>query len=371
MSFSDINTLINIFNYGSFQDEIQPFFGNVKNFIKYVKQNDYLDELDISMIPEGDYDEELFDYLIEVGLFNDLSYKDIPDGFKNLYLLHGLEHNYEKTVILITDEMITDVSIRPDGFYLRLSDREELSEFFCKSSRRGEGDPETIAKIVLSDDYYDYYDNFYSRKPSEVIDVLSEDNIIKLKDIIYSKIKDTEFSVSDFNSSWFEKLSEEQGNDGFFKINPENLNDLLKNDKAIDELMKFGELETIGDELNNIYNDSEKYAYESELYNLVYDGLSQFFIGNVIEEPIIKNEKPSFVPYIKLHDFIYNIKIFLNENKFSTYNDSVLEYYSSYTSLIKGMFYEKLIECIDFRSPDYADWTLTKKYVNELFVDHF
>jgi hypothetical protein len=34
------------------------------------------------------------------------------------------------------------------------------------------------------------------------------------------------------------------------------------------------------------------------------------------------------------------------------------------------MIYNDDIECIDFRIPEYPDWTLTKKNINEMFHDY-
>lgn len=364
MSFSKIEKLIELFNDGYFEDEIKPFFGNIINFFKYVKSNNSLEDIDLSMTPDHDFNDTLFDFIVENNLLTTLEYRDIPDELKNSFLLYGLEHDYERTVIFITDQLITDISIRPDGFYQNLRDRSEVSELFCEF--RSEN-PKHIAELVLSEDYNDWYDNFYGHSPYETIEVLDEKNLNSLKESVYKKFSDQEFSIVDFNSSWFEDLSDSQNGEGFFKILPENLNDLFNNKDAINELLN-DHFDDLASELSSLYSISENMSYESEVSSLVYDGLTEFYEGNFIESYSSTNKRP--LTEIKVNDFIGIIKIFLNENKYSGYNDSTLDYYGDYTSLLIGMFENDLLECISFRIPDYPDSTLTKKFINEYFNDY-
>jgi hypothetical protein len=58
---------------------------------------------------------------------------------------------------------------------------------------------------------------------------------------------------------------------------------------------------------------------------------------------------------------------FLNEYK--GYTDT-LEYYGNYTEMMKQLFNDGTYEHIDFRIPEYADWSLIDKYINEFFPDY-
>ena len=367
--------LVNVFNDGNFESEIKPYFNDIMTFFKFINKYGLLYELDINNIPYNDISNEVFDYLEDNGILSNFDYDSIPEAFKNNYLIHGLEHNYEDTIKYITSELLTDVQIRPDGFYLYLgNDRDELASFFCGSSRR-DVSAEDVAKQVFSEDGLgnDWYFDV-DTKPSDVIDDLDEQNTIHLKDVIFKEIGNVELSLEDYDSDFFESLSQEQGTEGYFKIGPEDLNELIKDSDAINELCKK-DLSELGQELQSVYWNAYNSAYENEVYELVYDGLDEYFEGKIDEVPkeITKSDGKKvtkYLNYIKIRDFVGNISLFLENNKGQSYSDSFLEYFGSYSSLMKQLIYDQDYECIDFRTPDYPDWSTTQKYINEMFRDY-
>ena len=375
MSLDRVKNLIESFNDGEYEDEIKPYFNTLINFFKFIKKYNLLEELDLREIPPDDFSNELFDYLVENGIMDNLDYNSVPEEFQNNYLLHGLEYNYENTVKYITSNILGDVEIRPDGFYLYLgNDRDELASFFCGSSRR-DSSPEDVAKRVFSDEGLGhdwYFDN--DTHPSEVIDDLDEKNTIHLKDAIFKEIGNVELSLEDYSSDFFESLSEEQGTEGYFKIQAEDLNELIKDSDAINELCK-NDLSELGQELKSIYWNAYNSAYENEIYKLVYDGLDEFFEGKIDEVPKETTKSDgkkvtTYLNYIKIRDFVGHISLFLENNKGQSYSDSYLDYFGSYTTLMKQLIYDDEFDCIDFRTPDYPDWSTTQKYINEMFDDY-
>ena len=372
MNLDKVRNLIQLFNDGEYEDEIEPYFNNLLNFFNYVKKYGLLDEIDLDMIPDSEYTEEVISYIFDNNLLPSSSYNNIPDEFKNLYLLRGLEDDYESTVVFITNELLTDVNIRPDGFYLRLTDREELVRFFCKNTRNSSS--RDVALKVLSGDDYDTYTSYYRKKPSEVLDDLDESNITRLKDIVYKKIGNVEFSLNDYHSDFFDFLSEEQGIPGYFRIRAEDLNDLFKDSESFDEIME-GEMEELSDELSNLYNNAENSAFADELYSLVYNSLEEYFSGKIDEVPreVTRTDGSKITrydSYIKIKDFIGLVKQFLNENKIIHYNDSNLEYFGNFTDFMVHMMKEELIECLSIYYPEYPDWSLTQKNLNSMFNDY-
>ena len=375
MSLERVKNLIESFNDGEYEDEIKPYFNTLINFFKFIKKYNLLEELDLREIPPDDFSNELFDYLVENGIMDNLDYNSVPEEFQNNYLLHGLEYNYENTVKYITSNILGDVEIRPDGFYLYLgNDRDELASFFCGSSRR-DTSPEDVAKQVFSDEGLGndwYFDN--DTKPSDVIDDLDEKNTIHLKDAIFKEIGNVELSLEDYSSDFFESLSEEQGTEGYFKIQAEDLNELIKDSDAINELCK-NDLSELGQELKSIYWNAYNSAYENEIYELVYGGLDEYFEGKIDEVPKETTKSDgkkvtTYLNYIKIRDFIGHISLFLENNKGQSYSDSYLDYFGSYTTLMKQLIYDDDFDCIDFRTPDYPDWSTTQKYINEMFDDY-
>ena len=375
MSLERVKNLIESFNDGEYEDEIKPYFNTLINFFKFIKKYNLLEELDLREIPPDDFSNELFDYLVENGIMDNLDYNSVPEEFQNNYLLHGLEYNYENTVKYITSNILGDVEIRPDGFYLYLgNDRDELASFFCGSSRR-DSSPEDVAKQVFSDEGLGndwYFDN--NTKPSDVIDDLNEKNTIHLKDAIFKEIGNVELSLEDYSSDFFESLSEEQGTEGYFKIQAEDLNELIKDSDAIDELCK-NDLSELGQELKNIYWNAYNSAYENEIYKLVYDGLDEYFEGKIdeVSKETTKSDGKkvtTYLNYIKIRDFVGDISLFLENNKGQSYSDSYLDYFGSYTTLMKQLIYDDEFDCINFTTPDYPDWSTTQKYINEMFDDY-
>jgi hypothetical protein len=375
MSLDRVKNLIESFNDGEYEDEIKPYFNNIITFFKFINKYNLLEELDLREIPPDDFSNELFDYLVDNGIMSNLDYNSVPEEFMNYYLLHGLEHNYEDTIKLITSDLIQDVKIRPDGLYLYLgNDRDELASFFCGSSRR-DVSPEDVAKQVFSEEglgdnwHFDAY-----TKSSDVIDDLNEKNTIHLKDAIFKEIGNVELSLEDYSSDFFESLSEEQGTEGYFKIQAEDLNELIKDSDAINELCK-NDLSELGQELKNIYWNAYNSAYENEIYELVYDGLDEYFEGKIDEVPKETTKSDGkkvtkYLNYIKIRDFVGNISLFLENNRGQSYSDSYLDYFGSYTTLMKQLIYDQDYECIDFNTPDYPDWSTTQKYINEMFDDY-
>ena len=373
MSLERAKNLVQSFNDGDYDDDIEPYFNTLMNFLNFVKKYGLLDELDLGQISSREFDDELFNFFEENGIVSNMDYDSMPEEFKNHFLLYGLENNYEDTMWFITNNLITDVIIRPDGFYLRLRDREELEILFC-GGRRDEG-ARGAAKLVLSEDglgHEWYYDN--SVKPHQVVEELDDTNITALKDIIFKEIGDIELSLEDYNSDFFEELSEEQGTEGYFRIRAQDLNGLVSNESAFNELCE-SELDDLGQNLKSLYWNSENQSYEDEVYDLVYNGLDEYFEGKIDDVPkeVTRTDGSKvtrYDSYIKIRNYQNIIKTFLENNKGGAYSDSHLEYYGGLTSLLTGMINNDEMDCIDFRVPDYPDWNRTRKNINENFSEY-
>jgi hypothetical protein len=368
MSLQRAKNLVDIFNNGDFNDDIEPYFNDYITFFNFVKKYGLLDELDLGQVGYRDWDDNIINYLDENGVLSNLSYDDAPEELKNVLLLRKLDEDYENTILFIINNLLTDVEIRNDGFYLFLKNREELANFYCGSSGRREG-VRSVAKQVFGEDGldYGYYDS--SSKPYETVTELDDTNLTKLKDIIYKEVGNAELSLDNYDSDFFESLSEEQGTPGYFRIRPEDLNDLLKDTDATNELF-YKDLEEIGQELKSLYFNAENSAYESEIYDAIYGGLDEFFEGKIDEVPIESNGKTRYFQYIKIRDFVKEIKEFLYHNKGKTYSDSFLEYYGTYSEFLVGLINDDIIECIDVRIPDYPDYSMTQKNINDFFNDY-
>jgi hypothetical protein len=373
MSLEVANDLVIKFNNGDYVDDIEPYFNDILSFFRYLKKYNILDEIELGNIPSRDFDEELWEFVVENGLISNSDYNYLPEEFKNYFLLYELENNYEWVMEYITNNLITDVDKREDGFYLYLKDKEDLSNLFCGSNR--DGGARYVAKMVLSEDglgHEWYFD--YNRKPFDTIDELDETNLTTLRDVIFKEIGNKELSLEDYDSDFFESLSEEQGTEGYFRITAEDITDLLKDQDAINELCK-NDLDELGSNLISVYHWAENGAYEDEVYDYVFGGLEEYFEGRIDDVPreVTKTDGSKvtrYDQYIKIRDFQSIIKTFLEDTKGEVYNDSHLDYYGNFIELLVGMINNDEVECINFRVPEYPDWSRTTKNINEMFNDY-
>jgi hypothetical protein len=91
MSLESAKNLLKSFNDGDYYEDIEPYFNTVVNFLNFIKKYGLLDDLSLGELPSREFDEELFQYLVDNGIVTNLDYDTMPEEFKNLYLLHGLE----------------------------------------------------------------------------------------------------------------------------------------------------------------------------------------------------------------------------------------------------------------------------------------
>ena len=244
---------------------------------------------------------------------------------------------------------------------------------FCGSNRGGGA--RYVAKMILSEDGlgHDWYFDDYIT-PHRVVDELDDANITSLKDIIFKEIGDVELSLDDYDSDFFSELSEEQGTEGYFRIRAQDLEGLVKDESAFNELCR-NDLDELGSNLRSLYWNSENSAYEDEVYDLVYNGLEEYFEGRISEVPreVTRTDGSKITrydQYIKVRDFQNIITTFLESNKGGYWNDSHLEYFGGLVTLMVGMMNNDEMDCIDFRVPDYPDWDRTRRNINELFNDY-
>ena len=361
----NIEDLVDSFNGEKYEEDIQPYFNDITNFLKYANKYGFIDDLDLYFIPNDEF-EDVLPYLEELGKVGDLDYDSVPDGFKNILLLHQLENNPQETLNYVMKNLVTDVHLMNGGYYLHISDRDELAKLFRDGTAR------SYAEAVLGEDawepYYDTVNNVYD----DVIDDLNEKNINNLSEYIIKHIGGQELSTDDYHDDLFHTFSDEQGTDGTFQITVENVMRLINDKTAMMEMLN-GKLDVLENELSSLHTNSYNGAYESEIYDDVWGELSRYFVPSSWETVTTERSdgKKVYHEYIKIHDFQQVIYDFIYTNKtYAHYNDGTLEYYGQYVDVIKAMMEDGGYSWLDFRTPDYPDWGLTKKYINDSFNDY-
>jgi hypothetical protein len=328
---------------------------------------------------EGNWDEvgsyfnddfSLFlDYLEKNGLEGELDYESVDDDWQNIILLRKLEKYPQETLKYICDNIITDVYPMDGGYYLYLRDRTELAVLFDNSGR--DTTPRNVAENVLGEDYWEPYWDTTDDVYRDVIDDLNGENLQHLANYIVKNIGDQELPLDDYEDALFHQFSEEQGTEGVFKITSENVMKFIKDEEAMKEMFKK-DLDELKSELYSIHNNAYNGAYTDEIYNNVWNELSEYFEPKSWKY----NEKESYdgkkiqQEYIKINDFYSDIYTFLSENEDKQWSDQSLSYWGSYTGFVSNMMDNGERDWLSFRIPDYPDWTRIKKNINDIFVDY-
>lgn len=367
---ASLDNFIDWFHSGYDEDyeKVLKVFKKTRNFLKLVANRGMQDKIDISYIPSKEFknDPELFNFLTQNGFLDDTNYNDIEDSLKNYYLIWLIEKDVNQGLKFICDNILSDVEIRSDGYWLKLAGREELAEFFRSYSR--ETSPEDVAKQVFSEEGLDYgrfwdtTDDVYA----DVIEVLDDSNIEILKKYIMEHLGNKDLNIEEYGADFFHELMKSQGREDFFQITDNDVKNLIDDSEAMNELLK-GDLNDLKSELYSVHNNAYNNAYESEIYDLVMEGLGEFFSSRIDEVQKQVGDKTRYIPYIKISDLYSNVMVFLDEYK--GYTDT-LDYLGSYTEMMKQLFNDGSYEPIDFRIPEYADWSLIDKYINEFFPDY-
>ena len=356
----DLKRIIQNFNDGDW-DDVSPIFNRkITTFLKFLKSKNLLDRIDINQIPEDDFPE--MEFLDSLGLLDGLEYNSVPDEQSNKFLLYKLEKNPKETLKFICDNLLTDVEPRGEDYYLKLKDREELSEFFKDYSR--ETSPKDVAKAVLSEDGWDPYWDTTSDVYTDVIEVLDKENLAVISHYIIDSIGNQVLSTDDYDTQFFDEISNESGE---FTITTENVEGLLRDEESM-KLLLNDDLNDLKQELYSLHNNSYNSAYEGGIYSNVMSELERLFVGNITEEQSTRNEKTYYTPYIKIRDFYGDVHKFLSTFEGSGYNDENLDYHGSYTSIIKQLMDEDKMEFLDFRIPDYPDHREVDKNINDMLT---
>ena len=362
---NDIEELIEEFNNNNWNGISKIFNNKIEVFLSFIIRKGLIDELDLSNIP---YDNApSFNFLVKTKILDKFDYKSIPELLENDFLLYKIQQDSEVWLEWLTKNILRDVERRSDGYYLRLRDRTELAELFDDSGR--DTTAKDAAERVLGEDYWeDFYDSTHNVY-EDVIEELDEVNINKLKSYIFREIGNVEFSLEKYDSEFFEGLSEEQGTEGYFIIKETDLDELIKNEEAMKQLLD-DDLNELKSELYNIHSNAYNGAYQSEIYGLIWSELDIHFVGRVIDEQTKIGETTKWLQYVKIRDLQGNVEKFLSSRLGSEYSEDKLDYEGSYTTMMKQLMDDGDYDWLDFRIPDYPDYGLVTKDINDIFGDY-
>ena len=362
---NDIEELIEEFNSGDWNSISKIFNNKIEVFLSFILRKGLINELDLSNIPYNNVPS--FNFLVKTKILDNFDYRSIPELLENDFLLYKIQQDPEVWLEWLTKNILRDVERRSDGYYLHLRDRTELAELFDDRGR--DTTAKDVAEHVLGEDYWeDFYDSTHNVY-EDVIEELDEVNINKLKSYIFREIGNVEFSLEKYDSEFFEGLSEEQGTEGYFVIKETDLDELIKNEEAMKQLLD-DDLDELKSELFSIHSNAYNGAYQSEIYGLIWSELDIHFVGRVIDEQTKIGETTKWLQYVKIRDLQGNVEKFLSNRLGSEYSEDKLDYEGSYTTMMKRLMDDGEYDWLDFRIPDYPDYGLVTKGINDIFGDY-
>ena len=324
------------FNNGEFDKWLQ-IFGSYDVWFRLLKKRGLLDEID----PHNTSDHEVWqnEYL--------------------LWLYESDKESYYKWVVRFLEDVIFENG-KP---YLEISERGDLSKLFCDGNRY-DFSRDTIESILTGDGdvferYWDTTDNVYR----DVIEELTPENNKTLSDHIVTELKGKKIFPE---TTELELIASEQGHPEYFEVNSENVMRIIKDEDSMKELLG-DQLSELRGTLYSIHSSAYNSAYEEEVYNDVWDELSNYFegTGEWVSQPH-PYKKNTEIQYFRvpIRNFESDVNNYLYNNK-GYGNSGTLEYHGSYIGIMS-----EDRDCLSLRVSDYPDSRKVDKYINEFFKDY-
>jgi hypothetical protein len=333
------------FNDGEL-DSLLSYFENMNNILLYFKKRNVLHLIDPFSRELEDYQTEILNYLI-----NNLG---------------------DKSMMKYIVSQLSDVEVKEDGYYLQLSDKSDLSGLF--KDYGSETSPRDVVKALFNDDNWEHFSNTTDDIYDDVIEVLTPENIERLKTHILDTLTNWKIEVEEMQSP--DLFVEYADDEGIFHITPENVGDVIGDKESFMYLLDEDYLPNVTGDLYSIHYNAYNQAYESEIYEDVMSELETFFdvtTSKWISVPSSVNPERLREFYeirFKPNEVVNSIKKYVSDKNNWGYYAYNIDYMSTWLTLMDSLMDNGEEPWLNFRIPDYADSTLTKKYINEIFPDY-
>ena len=326
-------------------DHLIDMFDSMENILRFFHKKDLLQYIDPFDTDVEDYQLEILNYLLNV--VND-------------------KKTLEYCVSQLSDVIPTD-----DGYYIRVRDREDFADLFYGGGR--DTSARDVAKAVLGeDDMWDRWGNTTDDIYRDVIEELNPENIERLKQHMLSVLTNWKIEVDDETPDLFNNYSE----DGIFYLTPENVGDVIGDEESFMYLLNNDYLDDLSGELYGIHSNAYNSAYETEVYNSVSNELETFFdMKSAKWESIPSNYNPEkliehYVLKFNPGEVFNSISKYVADTGNWGYYANNLDYVSTWLNMMNTFMDNGDESWLDFRIPEYPDYSLVDKYINEFFPDY-
>jgi hypothetical protein len=335
---------IDEFNNGEF-DDLLKIFGSMEQILTFFQKQNILNDID-------PFDDNLSDYQLEI--LN--------------YLLNVLN---DKETLRVCISKLDDITIKDDGYYLEIKDREDLAELFYSGGR--DTSARDVAKMVLGeDDVWDRWGNTTDDVYRDVIEELNPTNIELLKKHMLDVLTNWKIEVDDETPDLFNNYSE----DGIFYLTPENVGDVIGDEESFMYLIDNDYLGDLSGDLYGIHSNAYNSAYETEVYRAVEGELETFFDmksakwlsipSSYNPEKLVEHYSLKFNP----GEVFNSISKYVADSGNWGYYANNLDYVTTWLNMMNTFMDNGDEPWLDFRIPEYPDSSLVDKYINEFFPDY-
>jgi hypothetical protein len=288
-------------------------------------------------------------------------------GVNNVFDFLFKEPEFRDKIIDNAIDSYSDVVKIGDRIYLNFNDVRDLSDFFCNEEfGRGEMTSGEISNAVLSDDFWEPYDDTVNDLYDDVIEELSPENLDKLGNILLRQIGNTKIeSDNDLLST----IADEQGHPEYVILEKDDITRILKDKSATKTLFTYGYVEgDLETDLYNLHGDAYNGAYVNELYKMVWNALGDLFgKGEYVKDENSRSKNEYRFDITELFPLV--IGDFFDAKK--GYSDNIQNYWS-FNSLVNELFnYSSKYECLKLgRIPEYPSHIDVRKNLNSSFDDY-
>lgn len=319
---------------------------------------------------EGEFDAELYfnDYNTFFNVLNKRGLIPLIDidnsNVQNSLLIFLYEKDRAKFYEFVVNQL-SDIDMDENGnIYLDLNDRYELSNFFCESSRNGLSKG-YIEDVLSGENYLDFYDDTTDNVYRDVIEELNPKNMKRLIEYVVENLKDQKIETE---TNQLEGIAEEQGHPEYVTVdNPMAAQTIIDDEESMNYLLDTY-LEDLKSELESIHRTAYNQAYESDLYEKIFNELQEYINGrgeyyskpHRFKKDIVT--QGFRVPVASNFDQIILDYLESNKNRGSR---GLLEYWGDYTAMVQD---EQ--DCLTVYPPDYPNYKEVDDNINEFFTDY-
>ena len=269
------------------------------------------------------------------------------DIFEGPIVMFFWEKDTDKVIKFIVDNIIFGCTEKNGKITYDTLDVDDIAALFEKPQRH-------VVKEILEGDLFDMYYPGDRLNSEEILKVLNNENYSYLQNLVLEKLEKL-------------KISEIEVDGEMVSVNKEDINNL-----SISELSDVIDtnLGDIHQSLHSISGNAEISAWENETITNFRETLEEY----------MKTENPLSESYITKTTNNKSVQIMVFElDVTNIIGDIIYEItkedlrYPTEKPLANVGYFKKMFEMtigeMEMNIPDYADWTLQLKYINEFFKD--